>query len=46
MAAESADQISASPIFDVQNPAVQRIQAQLRQAFDPVGIFNPGRTMA
>ncbi|MDH0371607.1 glycolate oxidase subunit GlcE [Comamonas aquatica] len=44
--AESADQISASPIFDVQNPAVQRIQAQLRQAFDPVGIFNPGRTMA
>ena len=44
--AEGAGQISASPIFDVQNPAVQRIQAQLRQAFDPVGIFNPGRTMA
>lgn len=41
--AESADQISGEAIFDVQNPAVQRIQHQLQQAFDPAGIFNPGR---
>lgn len=43
--AESADQISAEPIFDVQNAALQRIHAQLKQAFDPAGIFNPGRVV-
>lgn len=44
--AESADQISAEAIFDAQLPAVQRIQQQLKQAFDPAGIWNPGRAMA
>lgn len=44
--AESADQISAEPIFDPQLAAMQRIHAQLKQAFDPAGIWNPGRAMA
>lgn len=43
--AEIADQMSAEPLFDVQNAALQRIHAQLKQAFDPAGIFNPGRTV-
>lgn len=41
--AESAGQISAEAIFDPKLPAMQRIQRQLQQAFDPSGIFNPGR---
>ena len=44
--ATSAELISAEPLFDPQLPAMQRIQAQLHQAFDPAGIFNPGRAMA
>ena len=44
--AESAGQISAEAIFDPQLAAMQRIHAQLKQAFDPAGIFNPGRAMA
>ena len=41
--AESVYQISAEPVFDLQLPAMQRIQQQLKQAFDPAGIWNPGR---
>lgn len=44
--AESADQISAEAIFDPKNKGVLQIQQQLKQAFDPAGIFNPGRTAA
>lgn len=44
--AESADQISAEAIFDPKNAAMQRIHAQLQKAFDPAGVFNPGRAMA
>ena len=44
--AESSDQISAEVIFDPKNAAMQRIHAQLQQAFDPAGVFNPGRAMA
>ena len=44
--AESADQISAEAIFDPKNAALQRVHAQLQQAFDPAGVFNPGRAMA
>lgn len=43
--AEDADTISGAPLFDPQNAAVQRIHRQLQQAFDPAGIFNPGRAM-
>lgn len=42
--AEAARPISGEPLFDPQNAAVQRIQKQLKMAFDPAGIFNPGRT--
>ena len=42
--AEAALPISGEPLFDPQNAAVQRIQQQLKAAFDPAGIFNPGRT--
>ncbi|MBU6467122.1 MAG: hypothetical protein KGQ30_10445, partial [Burkholderiales bacterium] len=34
---------SAKAGFDAASPALQKIHAQLRQAFDPAGIFNPGR---
>ncbi|MDH1702044.1 glycolate oxidase subunit GlcE [Comamonas terrigena] len=44
--AEAAQSLSGEPLFDPQNAAVQRIQQQLKTAFDPVGIFNPGRTSA
>ena len=44
--AASADQISAQPIFAPKNSAMQRIHAQVKQAFDPAGVFNPGRAMA
>ena len=30
-------------LFGVQSPALQKIQARVRAAFDPAGIFNPGR---
>ena len=42
--AEAALPISGEPLFDPQNAAVQRIQKQLKTAFDPFGVFNPGRT--
>ena len=44
--AESAGQISAEAIFDPQLAAMQRIHTQLKQAFDPSGIWNPGRASA
>jgi len=44
--AANAGGISAQAIFDPQTAALQRIHAQLKQAFDPAGIFNPGRAMA
>lgn len=44
--AASAGQISAQAIFDPQGEALRRVHRQLKQAFDPAGIFNPGRTMA
>lgn len=30
-------------LFDLQSPALQKIHARVRAAFDPAGIFNPGR---
>ncbi len=42
--AEGADQISNSAIFAPQMPALQAVHAQIKRAFDPHGIFNPGRT--
>ena len=44
--ADSASAISGKALFEPQNPAMQRIHKQLQQAFDPLGIFNPGRAMA
>ena len=44
--AESEEQISAEAIFDPKNQGVVQIHQQLKQAFDPAGIFNPGRTSA
>lgn len=41
--AEGLEQVSGAPLFDMQLPAMQRIQNQLKQAFDPAGIWNPGR---
>lgn len=41
--AASVDESSAKAGFDAASPALQKIHAQLRQAFDPAGIFNPGR---
>lgn len=44
--AESVDQISAEAIFNPQLPAMQHLQDRLKQAFDPAGIWNPGRAAA
>ena len=44
--AEDEAAISAEAIFDPRNVALQRVHANLKQAFDPAGIFNPGRAMA
>ena len=41
--AASADSISAEANFEAIPPALQKIHTQLRQAFDPAGILNPGR---
>ena len=41
--AQSADGQSASVPFDAFSPALAQIHQQLRQAFDPAGIFNPGQ---
>jgi glycolate oxidase FAD binding subunit len=43
--AAGAEHISAEAIFDPKLLAMQRIHTQLQQAFDPAGIFNPGRAM-
>lgn len=40
----SGEKISASPIFLLSSPSLLRIHQQLKAAFDPHGIFNPGRT--
>ena len=42
--AEGRREITAQAIFDLKDSTLQRVHAQLRQAFDPSGIFNPGRT--
>lgn len=34
------------PVFQELPPAVQQLQRALKQQFDPVGIFNPGRLFA
>ncbi|MBQ0131404.1 MAG: glycolate oxidase subunit GlcE [Comamonas sp.] len=44
--AASPDGITAQAIFDPKNKALLRVHTQLQQAFDPAGIFNPGRAMA
>ena len=47
--AAGADQISAGGGFGPQNAAsaaLDKIQARLRRAFDPAGIFNPARASA
>lgn len=42
--AESDCPITDWPIFNPQSKALQAVHAQLKRAFDPHGIFNPGRT--
>lgn len=42
--AEAGQPLSASPIFAPTSASLQRIHQQLKAAFDPHGIFNPGRT--
>ena len=42
--AASADETSNWPIFDPQSASLKAVHAQLKRAFDPHGIFNPGRT--
>lgn len=42
--ADTADSISNWKIFNPKTPALQAVHAQLKRAFDPRGIFNPGRT--
>ena len=44
--AASADSSSASGQFDPKSAALAQIHARLKQAFDPAGIFNPGRLAA
>ena len=41
--AASADGTSAGGQFDLKSPALEQIHKRLKQSFDPVGIFNPGR---
>ena len=38
-----ADGAAGVPRFDTPSPAVATLSQRLREAFDPVGIFNPGR---
>ncbi len=38
-----ADGAPGVPRFDAESPALQTITRRLREAFDPHGIFNPGR---
>jgi len=44
--AASADPESASGQFDPKSAALAKIHARVKQAFDPAGIFNPGRLAA
>ena len=44
--AADADAASAGAGFGLKNAALEKIQARLRQAFDPAGIFNPARVAA
>jgi glycolate oxidase FAD binding subunit len=44
--AARADSIRAGCQFDTKNPAQQAIQRRLKTAFDPHGLFNPGRLSA
>ena len=44
--AASAGAASAGAGFCPKNAALEKIQARLRQAFDPAGIFNPARASA
>lgn len=44
--AASAGAASAGAGFGPKNAALEKIQARLRQAFDPAGIFNPARASA
>lgn len=39
----AADGVPGVPRFDAQSPAIRAITRRLREAFDPQGIFNPGR---
>lgn len=41
--APCADGYWPKGLFEPQSAALQKIQARVRAAFDPVGIFNPGR---
>ena len=41
--ADSAYGSSATGQFDLKSPALAQIHARLKHAFDPAGIFNPGR---
>jgi len=41
--ADGAHSTGASGHFDPPSPALAQIHARLRQAFDPAGLFNPGR---
>ncbi|NMM79025.1 glycolate oxidase subunit GlcE [Acidovorax sp. SRB_24] len=44
--ASDAGTESAEAVFGPKNAALEKIQARLRQAFDPAGIFNPARGAA
>ena len=44
--AESEGCISGEAIFDPHMPSLLRVHQQLKQAFDPSGVWNPGRAMA
>lgn len=44
--AANASAASAGAGFGPKNAALEKIQARLRQAFDPAGIFNPARASA
>ncbi|NJM43306.1 MAG: glycolate oxidase subunit GlcE [Brachymonas sp.] len=41
--ASRADSMQATPRFDLKNPVLSRIHRELKNQFDPAGIFNPGR---
>ena len=41
--ASRADSMPATPRFDAQNPPLNHIHQQLKNEFDPAGIFNPRR---